>query len=381
MYMNNPEYFVRGYSPQGNTDRDDRPAYTSLIYGVALGQSIGGKVEVKILGNGESNSEAFNNEYLGESTKYPGSPRFGINENPYADTKERGVVLPTSVRVEQSDIVLITTTGQTERRMIVTGVVGGGDTSHSNQLQTEYNVRHNGYGIDKINFDMARYDSYWGTPVMDGTNLVRNASFSSGADGNPSDWDVSITGGGLSIANDYTNGNYHSVKITPATSNFKVDIKQTIPLPKMFTPTWNDDVIFSAYYYIEDPRYGTLNPSRISIGVYVDLHCDEFSEADDISIPSDSFDSGIPRKSSKLSVTSDDASPSIFWGRAFGHTRIKYFMDWYKPPYPPTQVYAFTNPRAIVRIHVEADYLMDLPTVYLNRPKLEWGGLMTPWTP
>lgn len=184
---------VRDLAGKNSIDRDDRPFYTSMIYGLALGSSSEGFVEVKLLGDGKNETSDF----------------LYLKPNEDVGIKERGIFLPTTVSVQQGDLVVITTTGQTERKMIVTGVAGGGDVAADRVQNIDNDVSGIKASVKSTEENVSNFQEYLGDPILDGTNLLKNASFNS-----LDNWTVKHSNSVpvVNLTNEYTNGSYKSIK-------------------------------------------------------------------------------------------------------------------------------------------------------------------------
>lgn len=345
--MNNPNYMVRDLTGRNSTDRDDRPSYTSMIYGLALGSSEKGFVEVKLLGVGKNETS----DFLYWQSK---AGLFDV------DSEERGIFLPTTVSVVQGDLVVITTTGQTERKMIVTGVAGGGDITAG----TINNIQNNQVNTQKrLNI----YSDYIGDPILDGTNLLKNSSFSSF-----DNWDIEYntsTRPEISLSNDYTSGSYQSIKLVFGKDNYDMTIVQTYDFSNpMFNPNGDNWLVGTLYWYNLD----AIGVSDFNSTVSVETNLYFTSNDSHVFFKSDDF--------KKLeSRTSTGYFPS-YWGRY----RSLIFLDYSNAHSLESNFIKYTNPKLKfnIRISINRKYTSaNTSTLYINRPKLEWGGLPTPWTP
>lgn len=358
--MNNPNYMIRDAMSRRIIDRDDQPTYTSMVYGLALEDSNNGLVEVKILGNGENASLDFIHD-----------PLHGQQQGLTGD--ERGVCLPTTSVVERGDIVLITTHGQTERRMIITGVVGQGDAVNNQVNKISHNMVDQSAQIYSIQNSMKMASNYWGEPVMDGTNLLKNSSFTLIENNIPRYWTHSIDVP-LSISNDFSNGTYKSIYFNVDKTIPQVIFTQKYTFSDLqFYPNPNSWLIGTVYWYLDKDitniEYSTV--SRIHVDVGLEFKCDN----NGINYSSNAYD----HFTSFDPATTNDVlnKHSIRWGRNRGIINLK-------DPNPSLgPFYGFVNSEIFFKVKIWHDHWLGDKKIkiYLNRPKLEWGGLPTPWTP
>lgn len=350
--MNNPNYMVRDLAGKTSTDRDDRPSYTSIIYGLALGDSEKGRVEVKLLGDGKNETKDF--LYWKHKNK-PGA---------YVDSEERGIFLPTTVSVTQGDTVVITTTGQTERKMIVTGVAGGGDITagEMEDIRNEQASIHNEQ--TGIKYTMDGYSKYIGDPICDGTNLLKDSAFNS-LDG----WTIDYgqyAHPEISLSNEYTNGPYQSIKFVFSRNDYSLTLTKIYDFSNpMFNPMGDNWFVGTLYWY-------AINNSDLVTDVHINTTLIFNSNDGKIGYQSNDFKElnsiyGLPK--------------NPYWGRC----RSVIFLDYLKSMESDYPFTGYVNPKMqfIIKINAERKYSAptDTAVAYINRPKLEWGGLPTPWTP
>lgn len=355
--MNNPNYMVRDLVGKNSTDRDDRPSYTSIIYGLALGNSEKGYVEVKLLGDGKNETKDF---LYWERKDGPGVG--------FVESEERGIFLPTTVNVQQGDLAVITTTGQTERKMIVTGVAGGGDITAGEMKDIrneQLDIHNKQVGYEAI---LKRFMEFYGDPVCDGTNLFKNTTFNS-----LDNWTIDYgkyAYPDISFSNEYTDGAYQSIKLVFGRDNYHMTLTQTYDFSNpMFNPVGDNWFVGTLYWYIfGDHPYATLSNNDVFIRTSL-----QFSSNDNkISFRSNDFN-GL--------VTNYNFSRNNKWGRY----RSIILLEYEKGNEMAFPFYGYVNPKMefVVSIDAERKYgdSTDTATAYINRPKLEWGGLPTPWTP
>lgn len=355
--MNNPNYMVRDLAGKTSTDRDDRPSYTSIIYGLALGDSEKGRVEVKLLGDGKNETKDF---LYWERKDGPGVG--------FVESEERGIFLPTTVSVMQGDLVVITTTGQTERKMIVTGVAGGGDVAANRVQNIDDDVSYIKGSVKFTQENVSNFQKYLGDPILDGTNLLKNPSFNS-----LDNWTIDYgkyAHPDISFSNEYTDGAYQSIKLVFGRDNYHMTLTQTYDFSNpMFNPVGDNWFVGTLYWYtLGDHPYATLSNNDVSIRTSL-----QFSSNDNkISFRSNDFN-GL--------VTNYNFSRNNKWGR---HRSI-ILLEYEKGNEIAFPFYGYVNPKMefVVSISSERKYgaSTDTATAYINRPKLEWGGLPTPWTP
>lgn len=347
--MNNPNYMVRDLAGKNSIDRDDRPFYTSMIYGLALGDSSEGFVEVKLLGDGKNETSDF----------------LYWKPNEDVGIEERGIFLPTTVSVIQGDLVVITTTGQTERKMIVTGVAGGGDVA-ANRVQ---NIGDDVSGIkDSVKFirkSISNFREYLGDPILDGTNLLKNASFNS-----LDNWTVkhSKSTPVVNLTNEYTNGSYKSIKLTFNKNDYSSSITQIYDFSDlMFDPSGDNWLVGSIYWYVPVKDKFSFEFSR-KIGIDTSLR---FTANDDkISFESKNF-IGMNNRYYNTDY------------RRWGRYRSIIYLEYIKAFEEAWPSYKYKDPQLTFKISISANLktATDMEAIaYINRPKLEWGGLPTPWT-
>ena len=334
---------VRDLAGKNSTDRDDRPSYTSMIYGLALGDSSEGFVEVKLLGDGKNETSDF----------------LYWKPNNDVGIEERGIFLPTTVNVTQGDLVVITTTGQTERKMIVTGVAGGGDAVASNMydIQNEQiTIRNKQTGFEST---LSRYIDYIGDPICDGTNLLKNAAFNS-----LDNWTIDYgkyTHPEISFSNEYTSGPSQSVKLVFGRDDYRLTLTQIYDFSNpMFNPKGNNWFVGTLYWY------------AINGDVSISTNLKFTSNNDKIYFQSEDF-KGLDKTYNLIQ--------NNYWGRF----RSVIFLDYMKSNQMAFPFYGYVNPKMefIITISAFRKYgvYTDTTTAYINRPKLEWGGLPTPWIP
>lgn len=352
--MNNPNYIVRDLAGKNSTDRDDRPSYTSIIYGLALGNSEKGRVEVKLLGDGKNETS----DFLYWVRK--DGPAVG-----FVESEERGIFLPTTVSVQQGDLVVITTTGQTERKMIVTGVAGGGDITAGEM--NDIHVKQINIQNKQTIFEgtLKRYMNYIGDPICDGTNLFKNAAFNS-----LDNWTIDYgkyAHPEISFSHEYTSGPSQSVKLTFGRDKYHMTLTQIYDFSNpMFNPIGDNWFVGTLYWYVIDNN-GTPT-TDVSISTRLTFN---------------SNDNKITYRSEDFSGLDSVYKPgkNSYWGRY----RSIIFLDYLKGNMMVFPFYGYVNPKMEFVITISADRrydaLTDTVTAYINRPKLEWGGLPTPWTP
>lgn len=350
--MNNPNYMVRDLAEKNSTDRDDRPSYTSMIYGLALGDSEKGYVEVKLLGDGKNETNDF--LYWTHENKSIG----------YADSEERGIFLPTTVSVIQGDLVVITTTGQTERKMIVTGVAGGGDVTADRIQNIDDNISSTKASAEHAQKKISNFQEYLGDPILDGTNLLKNPSFNS-----LDNWTVEHANPApvVNLTNEYTNGSYKSIKLTFNKNDYSFSITQIYDFSDlMFDPSGDNWMVGSIYWYAPVKDKFSLKFSR-----NIDISTSLIFAANDNKIIFESKDFiGMNNQYNNTSYCR--------WGRY----RSIIFLDYYKAFNDAWPLYKYKDPQLTFKISASLKMATDTEAVvYINRPKLEWGGLPTPWTP
>lgn len=351
--MNNPNYMVRDLAGKNSIDRDDRPSYTSIIYGLALGDSEKGRVEVKLLGDGKNETKDF---LYWERKDGPTTT--------FVESKERGIFLPTTVSVTQGDTVIITTTGQTERKMIVTGVAGGGDIT-TGKIEDVYNDQRNlKINQNFINDILNRLMKYSADPICDGTNLLKNAMFNS-----LDNWTIDCGNYArpeISFSNEYTSGPCQSIKLTFGQDNYHMTLTQTYDFSNpMFNPIGDNWFIGTLYWY-------AINNVHSNTDVNISTSLRFYSNDNKIHYHSENFN--------RLNQVYKPTQNS-YWGRY----RSIIFLDYSKGNQMVFPFTGYVNPKMdfIIYINAERKYSAPINTAiaYINRPKLEWGGLPTPWTP
>lgn len=349
--MNNPNYMVRDLARKNNTDRDDRPFYTSMIYGLALGTSSEGFVEVKLLGDGKNETSDF----------------LYWKPNKDAGIEERGIFLPTTVSVTQGDLVVIITTGQTERKMIVTGVAGGGDVTADRIQNIDDNISSTKAFAEYVQKTVSNLQEYLGDPILDGTNLLKNASFNS-----LDDWTVEHSNPApvVNLTNEYTNGSYKSIKLTFNKNDYSSSITQTYDFSDlMFDPSDDNWLVGSIYWY-------TPVKDKFSL---------KFSHEIDIStsLIFTANNSKINFKSKDFIGMNGQYHNTSY--RRWGRYRSVIYLDYFKAFKDSWPLYKYKDPKLTFKISINTkrkySALTDTAIAYINRPKLEWGGLPTPWTP
>lgn len=348
--MNNPNYMVRDLAGKNSTDRDDRPSYTSMIYGLALNDSSEGFVEVKLLGDGKNETSDF------------------LYRKPNKDVgiEERGVFLPTTVSVIQGDLVVITTTGQTERKMIVTGVAGGGDVTADRIQNINDNISSTKASAEHAQKKVSNFQEYLGDPILDGTNLLKNASFNS-----LDNWTVEHSNPApvVSLTNEYTNGSYKSIKLTFNKNDYSSSITQIYDFSDlMFDPSGDNWMVGSIYWYVPVKDKFSLEFSR-----KIDINT---------SLRFTANDNKIVFRSKDFIGMNDQYNNTSY--RRWGRYRSIIFLDYFKAFEDSWPLYKYKDPQLTFKISISANLKMatDMEAiVYINRPKLEWGGLPTPWTP
>ena len=353
--MNNPNYMVRDLAGKNSIDRDDRPSYTSIIYGLALGDSEKGRVEVKLLGDGENETKDF--------LYWKRKDSFGVG---FVESEERGIFLPTTVSVIQGDTVVITTTGQTERKMIVTGVAGGGDVTADRVQNVSNDVSGIKASVEFTEKSVSNFQEYLGDPILDGTNLLKNASFNS-----LDNWTVEHSNPApiVNLTNEYTNGSYNSIKLIFNKNAYTSSITQIYNFSDlMFDPSGDSWLVGSIYWYTPIKDKFSLEFSR-----KIDISTSLIFTANDgkINFESKNF----------IGMNSQYHNTSYHrWGRY----RSIIYLDYYKAFNAAWPLYKYKDPQLTFKISISTDLKMDTDTeavAYINRPKLEWGGLPTPWTP
>lgn len=348
--MNNPNYMVRDLAGKNSTDRDDRPSYTSMIYGLALNDSSEGFVEVKLLGDGKNETSDF----------------LYWKPNKDVGIEERGVFLPTTVSVIHGDLVVITTTGQTERKMIVTGVAGGGDVTADRIQNIDDDVSDIKGSVKFTQENVSNFQEYLGDPILDGTNLLKNASFNS-----LDNWTVKHSNPApvVNLTNEYTNGSYKSIKLTFNKNDYSSSITQIYDFSDlMFDPSGDNWMVGSVYWYIPVKDKFSLEFSR---KINVDTSLIFTANDDKISFKSKDF-IGMNNRYQNTNYHR--------WGRY----RSIIFLDYYKAFSAAWPLYKYKDPKLTfkISIYMNQSTAQDTEAIaYINRPKLEWGGLPTPWTP
>lgn len=348
--MNNPNYMVRDLAGKNSIDRDDRPSYTSMIYGLALGNSSEGFVEVKLLGDGKNETSDF----------------LYWKPNKDAGIEERGIFLPTTVSVQQGDLVVITTTGQTERKMIVTGVAGGGDVTTDRIQNIGDDVSGIKASVKSTEESVSNFQEYLGDPICDGTNLLKNASFNS-----LDNWTVKHSNPApvVNLTNEYTNGSYKSIKLTFNKNDYSFSITQIYDFSDlMFDPSGDNWMVGSIYWYAPVKDKFSMEFSRkIDIGTSL-----RFTANDD----------KISFKSKNFIGMNDRYNDTSY--RRWGRYRSIIYLDYQKASSAAWPLYKYKDLQLTFEISISANLktATDMEAVaYINRPKLEWGGLPTPWTP
>lgn len=348
--MNNPNYMVRDLAGKNSTDRDDRPSYTSIIYGLALGDSSEGFVEVKLLGDGKNETSDF----------------LYWKPNEDVGIEERGIFLPTTVSVQQGDLVVITTTGQTERKMIVTGVAGGGDVTADRVQSIGDDVSGIKASVKSTEESVSNFQEYLGDPILDGTNLLKNTSFNS-----LNNWTIKHTNPApvVNLTNEYTNGSYNSIKMIFNKAEYLSSITQTYDFSDpMFDPSGYNWMVGSIYWYAPVKDKFSLTFSR-NINISTSLI---FTANDnEIIFESKNF-IGMDNRYNNTSY------------RRWGRYRSIIFLDYFKAFKDSWPLYKYKDPKLTFKISIDThrSTAQDAEAViYINRPKLEWGGLPTPWTP
>lgn len=348
--MNNPNYMVRDLAGKNSTDRDDRPVYTSMIYGLALNDSSEGFVEVKLLGDGKNETSDF----------------LYWKPNKDVGIEERGIFLPTTVSVTQGDIVVITTTGQTERKMIVTGVAGGGDVTADRIQNIDDNISSTKASAEHAQENVSNFQKYLGDPILDGTNLLKNASFNS-----LDNWTVEHSNPApvASLTNEYTNGSYKSIKLTFNKNDYSSSITQIYDFSDlMFDPSGDNYMVGSVYWYTPIKDKFSLEFSR---NIHISTSLRFTANDDKINFESKDF----------IGMNSQYYSSRY---RRWGRYRSIIYLDYFKAFRDSWPLYKYKDPQLTFKISILADLktATDMEAiVYINRPKLEWGGLPTPWTP
>lgn len=348
--MNNPNYMVRDLAGKNSTDRDDRPSYTSMIYGLALGTSSEGFVEVKLLGDGKNETSDF----------------LYLKPNKDAGIEERGVFLPTTVSVIQGDLVVITTTGQTERKMIVTGVAGGGDVTTDRIQNIDDDVSGIKASVKSTEESISNFQEYLGDPILDGTNLLKNTSFNS-----LDNWTVEHANPApvVNLTNEYTNGSYKSIKLTFNKNNYSFSITQIYDFSDlMFDPSGDNWMVGSIYWYAPVKEKFNLEFSR-----NIDISTSLIFAANDNKI--------IFKSKDFIGMDSQYNNTSY---RRWGRYRSIIYLEYNKAFEEAWPLYKYKDPQLTFKISIDVhrSTAQDTEAVaYINRPKLEWGGLPTPWTP
>lgn len=341
---------VRDLAGKNSTDRDDRPSYTSMIYGLALNDSSEGFVEVKLLGDGKNETSDF--------LYWKSNKDVGI--------KERGVFLPTTVSVQQGDLVVITTTGQTERKMIVTGVAGGGDVAANRVQNIDDDVSDIKGSVKFTQENVSNFQEYLGDPILDGTNLLKNTSFNS-----LDNWTVkhSKSTPVVNLTNEYTNGSYKSIKLTFNKNDYVSSITQIYDFSDlMFDPSGDNWIVGSVYWYTPVKEKFNLEFSR-EINI-------------DTSLRFTANDNKIVFESKDFIGMNKQYHNTKY--RRWGRYRSIIYLEYNKAFKEAWPLYKYKDPQLTFKISISANLKMatDMEAIaYINRPKLEWGGLPTPWTP
>ena len=341
---------VRDLAGKNSTDRDDRPSYTSMICGLALGDSSKGFVEVKLLGDGKNETSDF----------------LYWKPNKDVGIEERGIFLPTTVSVTQGDLVVITTTGQTERKMIVTGVAGGGDVTADRVQSIGDDISSTKASAKYAQEMISDFQEYLGDPILDGTNLLKNASFNS-----LDNWTVKHSNPApvTNLTNEYTNGSYKSIKLIFNKNDCSFSITQSYDFSDlMFDPSGDNWLVGSVYWYAPVKDKFSLKFSR-----EIDVSTSLIFTANDDKINFESKDF--------IGVNNQYHNTSY---RRWGRYRSIIYLDYYKAFNVSWPLYKYKDPQLTFKISILAKRksATDAEVVaYINRPKLEWGGLPTPWTP
>jgi hypothetical protein len=321
-----------------------------MIYGLALNGSSEGFVEVKLLGDGKNETSDF----------------LYLKPNKDVGIEERGIFLPTTVSVTQGDLVVITTTGQTERKMIVTGVAGGGDVTTDRIQNIGDDVSGIKASVKSTEESVSNFQEYLGDPILDGTNLLKNTSFNS-----LNNWTIKHTNPApvVNLTNEYTNGSYKSIKMIFNKAKYLSSITQTYEFSDpMFDPSSDNWMVGSVYWYIPVKDKFSLEFSR-NINISTSL----IFAANDNKIIFESKDFiGMNDRYNNTSY------------RRWGRYRSIIFLDYFKAFKDSWPLYKYKDPQLTFKISIDTDRSTAQDTeavTYINRPKLEWGGLPTPWTP
>jgi hypothetical protein len=321
-----------------------------MIYGLALNGSSEGFVEVKLLGDGKNETSDF----------------LYWKPNKDVGIEERGVFLPTTVSVIQGDLVIITTTGQTERKMIVTGVAGGGDVTADRIQNINDNISSTKASAEHAQKKVSNFQEYLGDPILDGTNLLKNPSFNS-----LDNWTVkhSKSTPVVNLTNEYTNGSYKSIKLTFNKNDYSSSITQIYDFSDlMFDPSGDNWMVGSIYWYVPAKEKFNLEFSR-KINI-------------DTSLIFTANDNKIIFKSKDFIGMNNQYIDSQY--RRWGRYRSIIYLEYNKAFEEAWPLYKYKDPQLTFKISISANLKMatDMEAIaYINRPKLEWGGLPTPWTP
>ena len=346
---------VRDLAGKNSTDRDDRPSYTSMIYGLALGDSEKGYVEVKLLGDGKNETKDF--------LYWERKDELGAT---FVESEERGIFLPTTVSVQQGDLVVITTTGQTERKMIVTGVAGGGDVTADRVQNIDNDVSDIKGSVKFTQENVSNFQEYLGDPILDGTNLLKNTSFNS-----LDNWTVkhSESTPVVNLTNEYTNGSYKSIKLTFNKNDYSSSITQIYDFSDlMFDPSGDNWMVGSVYWYVPVKEKFNLKFSR-----NIDISTSLIFAANDNKI--------IFKSKDFIGMNNQYHNTSY---RRWGRYRSIIYLEYIKAFKEAWPLYKYKDPQLTFKISILANLktATDMEAIaYINRPKLEWGGLPTPWTP
>ena len=250
--------------------------------------------------------------------------------------------------------------------MIVTGVAGGGDVTTDRIQNIGDDVSGIKASVKSTEESVSNFQEYLGDPILDGTNLLKNASFNS-----LDNWTVkhSKSTPVVNLTNEYTNGSYKSIKLTFNKNDYLSSITQIYDFSDlMFDLSGDNWLVGSVYWYTPVKDKFSLEFSR-----KIETSTSLIFTANDNKIVFESKDF--------IGMNNQYHNTNY---RRWGRYRSIIYLDYHKAFNAVWPLYKYKDPQLIFKISISTNLKMATDTeavAYINRPKLEWGGLPTPWTP